>query len=108
MALARWVFSVDARRLSRTERAYARLAAGLTVEELRHLEAHALPVLLAVLAGRLPYAAWDGWEIGADGRLYAPGARDGASPEDVAALPWWRQLVAYWRGKRPATLARAA
>jgi hypothetical protein len=62
-----------------------------------HLEAAALPVLLEVLAGRCPWPAWADWQVGADGRLYAPGARDGVAPGDVASLHWWRQLVAYWR-----------
>ena len=97
MALAPWILNVEPHRLSRTELAYARLGAGLTEAEMRHLQAVALPVLLEVLAGRLPYAGWDGWEVGADGRLYAPGGRDGVRPEDVASLWWWRQLIAYWR-----------
>lgn len=64
---------------------------------MRHLESVALPVLLEVLAGRCPWPAWDGWQVGADGKLYAPGARDGVPPGDVASLHWWKQLVAHWR-----------
>lgn len=64
---------------------------------MRHLQSVALPVLLEVLSGRCPWPAWDGWQVGPDGKLYAPGARDGVAPNDVASLHWWRQLVAYWR-----------
>jgi hypothetical protein len=96
MRLAPWVLNVQPR-LTRRELAYARLGAGLTEAEMAHLQAAALPVLLEVLAGRCPWPAWDGWQVGHDGRLYAPGARDGVAPNDVASLHWWRQLVAYWR-----------
>jgi hypothetical protein len=64
-----------------------------------HLEAAALPVLLEVLAGRCPWPAWADWQVGADGRLYAPGARDGFTPAMVVAAPWWRQLARHLQAK---------
>lgn len=42
--------------------------------------------LAEVAAGALPWPAWSGWHA-RQGALYAPGARDGATPGEVAALP---------------------
>lgn len=46
--------------------------------------------LLQILAGALPWRAWRGWRV-AGGRLYAPGARHGFTPGDVAGIPFRAQ-----------------
>jgi hypothetical protein len=66
---------------------------------MRRLAAAALPILLEVLAGRLPYPGWDGWVVGADGRLYPPGAKLGLTPSAILAAPWWRQLARHLQAK---------
>jgi hypothetical protein len=37
---------------------------------------------------------WDGWTIGRDGLLYAPGWRRGLEPGEILALPYVRALAA--------------
>lgn len=50
--------------------------------------------LLAVCAGYVPWAGWDGWEVHA-GLLFPPGvSRGGLSPGELMALPFKLQLLA--------------
>jgi transcriptional regulator with XRE-family HTH domain len=89
---------------------YARLLAGLTLEDaaalcglhprtLRRQETgRARPSLacyrlLEILAGRLPWSAWAGWECIA-GTLRSPQERREYRPADLYALHWLRQLLA--------------
>jgi transcriptional regulator with XRE-family HTH domain len=52
--------------------------------------------LLLIAGGRLPWAAWGGWEARGD-RLYAPALRDGFGPGQITALPYLWQLVSALR-----------
>lgn len=59
-------------------------------------------VRLAIKAalGRLPgmdSRHWEGWSIGVDGLLYAPGDRRGYHAGHILSLPYLHQLVAHQR-----------
>ncbi len=99
--------------MERLDLVYARLHAGLTVDQAcaltgrhrttwRRMERgetrvdRACLVLLELLAGELGVldATWSGWRISRfDGLLYSPALRDGFRPADVHRLPWLLQLV---------------
>lgn len=50
--------------------------------------------LMAIMAGYLPWAKWQGWEMD-KGLLYPPGYnRGGIGPGDIYALPFLRQQLA--------------
>lgn len=51
---------------------------------------------LKTLAGRLPYAGWEGWEI-VGGLLYPPTFRDGLDPQTVAGVHYLRQELEFHR-----------
>ena len=42
---------------------------------------------LSVLAGRMPWPGWERFQV-VNGELYAPGAGDGVTPDQVAGLPF--------------------
>jgi hypothetical protein len=46
----------------------------------------------AIHNGSLPWPQWEGFEC-IRGRIYPPGARDGVTPGEVAALPYLKLLA---------------
>jgi len=53
--------------------------------------------LLAILAGFVPWAGWDGWEVH-KGLLFPPGyERNGIAPGEFFALVYYRQAVGAYR-----------
>lgn len=86
---------------------------GVTLRTYRRWRATGKPTpgavrLLAILAGFVPWAGWDDWEVHR-GCLFPPGfSRGGISPGDFQALIFWRQLVSVQRATIASLSARVA
>lgn len=64
--------------------------------------------LLAILAGFVPWAGWDGWEV-RQGSLFPPGYRKGGiGPGELFALVFYRQLLTEQRRRIAALEAELA
>ena len=56
-----------------------------------------------IMAGKLPFPGWEGWQIAADGKLYSPDLRDGFTAREIEKIPWMRDFMRTYNDRsRPA------